>query len=338
MARYGAMDEETPRTPETGGTPVIEDEHGGEHGYGIGAVARMIGVPIPTLRTWNLRYGIGASGRSPGGHRRYSAADLRRLREMHRLIRAGYVPADAASSALAPRPAPRPEPMEPSPAVVGRRGSGPALAGARAPEGEGVPTAARLVGAAAALDAVAVADGIGAALARHGVEWTWGRLVLPAFAAICRGQAETGRGVEVEHLFSDRLMAALNALSARPARPVHPRPVLLACAEDEQHSLPIHALAAALSSERGVETRMLGARTPSSALAGAVRRLHPVAVVVWSQMRETGDPAPLAALPRQRPSGRIIVGGTGWWDGLPPHVIRVSTFHEAVSQVMAALV
>ncbi|WP_084518029.1 MerR family transcriptional regulator [Microtetraspora niveoalba] len=333
------MDEDKRRTPETEGVPVIE------HGYGIGAVSRMVGVPIPTLRTWNLRYGIGASGRSPGGHRRYSPADLRCLREMSRLVRSGHMPADAARLALALRQAAQQESVRSFPAVAVERASGhpaeraagPGEVEERGTRGEGIPTAARLMGAAAALDAHAVAEAVGAALDRYGVEWMWHRLALPVFATICRRQAETGRGVEVEHLFTDRLMAALNALSARPVRPVHPRPVLLACAEDEQHSLPIHALAAALSSERGVETRMLGARTPSSALAAAIRRLNPVAVVVWSQRRETGDPAPLAALPRQRPSSRVIVGGPGWWDGLPSHVIRVSTFREAVAQVMAAL-
>ncbi|GAA3414757.1 hypothetical protein GCM10018952_36550 [Streptosporangium vulgare] len=38
-----------------------------EPAYGIGAVARRLGVPAPTLRTWNLRYGVGPSRRSPGG-------------------------------------------------------------------------------------------------------------------------------------------------------------------------------------------------------------------------------------------------------------------------------
>src|SRR3954467_11332538 len=71
-----------------------------EPGYGIGAVARRLGVPPPTLRTWNLRYGIGPSRRSPGGHRRYDDADLRRLEEMNRLIHAGMPPADAARQAL----------------------------------------------------------------------------------------------------------------------------------------------------------------------------------------------------------------------------------------------
>ncbi|MEV4460806.1 MerR family transcriptional regulator, partial [Microbispora sp. NPDC049633] len=77
-----------------------------EPGYGIGAVSRRLGVPASTLRTWNLRYGIGPSRRSPGGHRRYDDADLRRLEEMNRLIRAGMPPADAARQALRPRSAP----------------------------------------------------------------------------------------------------------------------------------------------------------------------------------------------------------------------------------------
>ncbi|MGW5163081.1 MerR family transcriptional regulator, partial [Nonomuraea wenchangensis] len=37
-----------------------------EAGYGIGAVSRLLGVPAPTLRTWNLRYGLGPSRRSAG--------------------------------------------------------------------------------------------------------------------------------------------------------------------------------------------------------------------------------------------------------------------------------
>lgn len=62
-----------------------------EAGYGIGAVSRLLGVPAPTLRTWNLRYGLGPSRRSAGGHRRYDAADLHRLREMKRQIGRAHV-------------------------------------------------------------------------------------------------------------------------------------------------------------------------------------------------------------------------------------------------------
>src|SRR3954447_13935490 len=89
-----------------------------EPGYGIGAVARRLGVPAPTLRTWNLRYGIGPSRRSPGGHRRYDVGDLRRLEEMNRLIRTGVPAADAAREVLrggAPPAAPLQDPQRETP-------------------------------------------------------------------------------------------------------------------------------------------------------------------------------------------------------------------------------
>ncbi|MET8332122.1 MerR family transcriptional regulator [Streptosporangium canum] len=323
---------------------------GEEPGYGIGAVARRLGVPAPTLRTWNLRYGIGPSRRSPGGHRRYDAGDLRRLEEMNRLIRAGVPAADAAREVLRAPVAP----------VEGRAGGGPASVPPngtdrptlppvpRDPDRETfppappearteIPTAAMLARAAVALDSQAVADWIGAALDRHGVMWTWENLVRPVFETICRRQAETGASIEVEHLFSDRVLAALARLVERPARPVNERPVLLACAEDEQHSLPIYALAAALTVDHHVETRVLGARTPYPALADAMRRLGPAAVFVWSQIPSTGDPAPLASLPLLRPASRVIAGGGGWWGGLPPSVPHVTSFRDALTRISAAL-
>ncbi|MGW6499988.1 MerR family transcriptional regulator [Nonomuraea angiospora] len=292
-----------------------------EPGYGIGAVARRLGVPAPTLRTWNLRYGLGPSRRSPGGHRRYDTADLRRLEEMNRLIRQGVAPADAARQAL-------------------RLGDGEAAVAAeprvtRAP-GAAVPSADMLARSAAVLDGHALDEGLAGALARHGVVWTWQNLVLPVFVTISAGQARTGAGIEVEHLFSDRLMAALYPLLARPPVPVNDRMALLACAEDEQHSLPVYALAAALATGCRVESRVLGARTPRGALAGAVRVLAPAVVFVWSQQAVTGDPAALSALPGSRPPYRLVLGGPGWWGEPPRGAVRVASLEEAMARVADA--
>ncbi|MEV7968069.1 MerR family transcriptional regulator [Sphaerisporangium sp. NPDC088356] len=346
------MDE---RTGEVTGDPVDEGPS-----YGIGAVARRLGVPAPTLRTWNLRYGIGPSHRSPGGHRRYDAADLLRLEEMHRLIRAGLPPAEAAQAALRPRPEVtktaeipgQARPEEPGPAGPGRPSApvdqvgqvgqadhkAPEARAVRPERGARVPTAAALARAALNLDGDAVVTGLGAALGERGVAWTWERLVLPVFDTITRRQASTGAGVEIEHLFSERLLSVLSERTGRPARPTHPRAILLACAEDEQHSLPVYALAATLSTAEGLETRVLGPRTPYSALADAMRRLGPLVVFVWSQLDLTGDPAPLQALPALRPSSRIIVGGPGWWDErLPAGVSRAFSLEDAVAQVRATV-
>ncbi|MER5628735.1 MerR family transcriptional regulator [Streptosporangium sp. NPDC002544] len=298
-----------------------------EPGYGIGAVSRRLGVPAPTLRTWNLRYGVGPSRRSPGGHRRYDTRDLWRLEEMNRLIRSGVPPSDAAREVL------RIEAVPPAAPEVSTEEI-PSFPLAERP---GIPTAAMLARAAMTLDSRTVHDWVEASLARHGVPWTWERLVMPVFETICDRQAESGASVEIEHLFSDRLLAALIRLTARPARPVNTRPVLLACAEDEQHSLPIYALAATLTTEHQVETRVLGARTPYPALADAMRRLGPSVVFVWSQLSATGDPAPLASLPVLRPPSLVVAGGMGWREGLPVSVPHVTSFQDALTRVLTAL-
>ena len=44
--------------------------------YRINAVAEMTGVPAPTLRAWERRYGIPRPGRSESSYRLYSDADV----------------------------------------------------------------------------------------------------------------------------------------------------------------------------------------------------------------------------------------------------------------------
>jgi len=63
--------------------------------YSIGAVARMLGVPTATLRTWEERYDVVMPERSPGGHRLYSRDQVEQLRFVLRNIESGLQPADA---------------------------------------------------------------------------------------------------------------------------------------------------------------------------------------------------------------------------------------------------
>jgi DNA-binding transcriptional MerR regulator len=63
--------------------------------FSIGAVARMLGVPAPTLRTWEERYGVVVPLRSPAGHRLYSRQQLEQLRFLRDGISSGLSSADA---------------------------------------------------------------------------------------------------------------------------------------------------------------------------------------------------------------------------------------------------
>ena len=63
--------------------------------FSIGAVARMLGIPVATLRTWEDRYGVVVPERSAGGHRLYSRQHLEWLRFLRDRVSADLSAADA---------------------------------------------------------------------------------------------------------------------------------------------------------------------------------------------------------------------------------------------------
>ncbi|QSB15559.1 MerR family transcriptional regulator [Natronosporangium hydrolyticum] len=80
----------TPTAPDSG-----DQEISGQPLYSIGAVARMVNVPTPTLRTWHERYGVVVPTRSEGGHRLYSRDQVEQLRYLADQVAAGLSPSDA---------------------------------------------------------------------------------------------------------------------------------------------------------------------------------------------------------------------------------------------------
>src|SRR5215472_10811794 len=63
--------------------------------YSISAVARMIGVPGATLRTWEERYALVVPERNAKGHRLYSRAQVEQLRFVKVRMAEGMTAADA---------------------------------------------------------------------------------------------------------------------------------------------------------------------------------------------------------------------------------------------------
>ncbi len=64
--------------------------------YPIGAVSTLTGLPPSTIRSWERRYGLAASARSPGGGRRYTEADVAHLVLLRRATQTGLAIGDAA--------------------------------------------------------------------------------------------------------------------------------------------------------------------------------------------------------------------------------------------------
>lgn len=318
----------------------------------VATVARRLGVAPSTLRTWDRRYGLGPSEHAPGRARRYAPADVARLELMQRLIGRGARPADAAARATAaeiptdggPRSAAAeadaadvvsrladassPGPTEADHAgVAGRRrrpggpGAGLALPGAD-------PQARGLARAALRLDTDAVDDLLDASLTRRGVVATWEDLLAPVLVALGHRWERTGDGIEVEHALSAAVAQALGRVRRHARRPRNVRPLLLACAPDDGHTLPLLVLSAALA-EREVSARVLGARLPARSLADAVRRTGPAGVFVWAQLSDTADVQLLADVPRLEPPALVVAGGPGWPHDLPPWVRRSLSLRHA---------
>ncbi|GII24878.1 MerR family transcriptional regulator [Planosporangium mesophilum] len=302
-----------------------------------GAAARRLGVAVTTLRSWHQRYGLGPSGHEHGHHRRYTGDDLARLVLMQRLVTAGVAPAEAARWARrSPRDAPVPAPS-PGSALnpAARSGGGYTLA-----LGDADPAARGLARAALRLDVLAVRDLVAAAVADRGVVGAWDEVLCPVLVALGVRAAAAAELVEVEHALSGCVSAVFASLASAPsAQPARERPVriLLACADEEQHSLPTEALAAALA-ERGIPSRVLGARVPPTALRAAVRRTGPVAVLLWAHSIATADPAQLNGLLSGRGRPAVVAAGGPGWDAatVPSGVVLPATLVEAVELFVAA--
>jgi DNA-binding transcriptional MerR regulator len=330
-----ADDEPVPGEPSANLAPELAEAR-----LTVAAVARRLGVAPATLRTWDRRYGLGPTLHSAGSHRRYSRSDIARLEAMRRLVLDGVPPADAARLAVEQVSRPRDD-DRPPPGPSGRLGP---LDGVRSggPGGRvlalpgGTAETRGLARAAMALDSASIRAAVERAVAEHGVVPTWTDLLCPVLVAVGERWATTGEGVEVEHLLAETAGSALRAVGPAP-EPRNGRPVLLACAPEEQHSLPLAALAAALA-ERGIGARLLGGGLPLMALRAAVRRTGPAALMVWAHAAATADVQVLDAMPVLRPPVAVLAGGVGWVGRrLPARVTYVPDLAAAVGLVTRAI-
>jgi MerR family transcriptional regulator, light-induced transcriptional regulator len=310
-----------------------------DSGLSAGQAARRIGVAVTTVRTWDRRYGLGPAVRQPGRHRRYDRRDLARLTLMRRLTSDGVAPAEAARIA---RDSPHlRDPRQADGATVLAEQEGPAeqegagteegaaaLEGATEREGAAARgTAKGLRRAAMALDPGDVDRILDHALS-DGVARGWLTVIAPALRHIGSQHAVAGRYIAAEHLLSRAVSAALARVPRPPGRPRN----LLACAPEEQHSLPLEALAAALA-DSGIPSRMLGARVPANALRDALARTGPAAVLIWAHAPETADHGQLAAAAGARPRPAVVAAcGPGWDpESLPPGVLCTDGFRDALA-------
>jgi excisionase family DNA binding protein len=222
-------------------------------GLSIREAAELLGVPAPTIRSWERRYRL-LGPRTSGGHRRYGEPDLRLIARLRDEIAGGLPAAEAAALAKASA-AVRPDLLIDA-----------------------------IVTAAADLDPgtiIAVADRSARLL---DVDRTVEEVLLPALRAIGQAWATGGCGVAHEHEATSALTGWLHSRRHTITAAASRGPVLLGCGPDELHTVGLEALALLLTS-RGIACHVLGAQTPADALVSAVGQLGPEAVVVSAQLR-----------------------------------------------------
>ena len=266
-------------------------------------VAQRLGVTPATLRTWHHRYDLGPTGRTTGGHRRYSRGDLERLDRMRHLTADGIGVAEAARLSHQPpilpphRRVPEHEDRSAHIAAPAARLE-PARRGRRGPRsGRHRADRRRNTSRARRRPDVDRPDHPRPAPGR--------RTIRP----LRRWHPVRARPVRVDPGRTRR---------RRPARPsLGPRAAGLVAAPDgEQHLLP-YALAAGLA-EMNRPSVLLGASVPAAALVAAAVRVAPAVIFRGSMTRPpprvdlTGAPT---ATSRTGPA--LVLGGAGWPRRLP---------------------
>ena len=261
-------------------------------GVVIAEAARMLGVPMPTLRSWELRYGIPASSRRSGQHRRYSPAELNALRLMRDEIARGRRAGAAAKTVR--------ELIElegPIAELINR-----VLAGAQRLDRKGI----RLV-----LDDAAATLGLATCI---------DDVMLPALRQVGDWWAIGQCDAAPERVATDAVRSWLDEGAARAPASAIPRPILLACGPVDSHTVGLESLALLLR-HAGWPCRLLGTRTPTAALTAAVKERNAAAVVVVSHLA-TGKRGAVASIEAVADMGvKVFRAGNAFIADSPRHRI-----------------
>jgi DNA-binding transcriptional MerR regulator len=232
----------------------------------IAAVSELLDIPIPTIRSWERRYGFPMPARTGGRHRRYGPAEAEQLRRVRDEVARGHPTHEAVRL----------------------------VRDAATAEGPAAVLLRRFVDEAMRLDP----DGLRAALhdaaEAIGVDPAIRDIVLPGMREMGdrwrAGVCDTAH----EHLATESVRVWLARQSALAPPAFRAAPIVLACGPKDLHTIGLEAFGVILA-RRGWPLRVLGSLTPVDSLMTAVRVARAEAAVVTSQRSATRRPA-VAAL------------------------------------------
>ena len=269
----------------------------GETAYvSIGGLSRATGVPIETLRTWELRYGFPTSVRKPSGHRQFAVAHVERIRRiagaLERGLRAGeVVPAtDAVLEALLDT-----VPVKP----VSR--------------GQALPFDEKgFVEVVRKFDADRLMRSLHSELSQQDPLAYLETRIVPCLEVIGAAWEKGDIDISHEHFASERISDVLRGARLRFEETATGPLVVLATLPGEPHGLGIQ-MAALVLSARGLRVLSLGTEVPIAEIAALAGRTEASAVGVSVSVSSSKmAPTALASL-RSELSRKIelVVGGGG---------------------------
>lgn len=215
----------------------------------------MLGIPQPTLRSWEIRYGFPRASRSAGGHRRYSDEGLTQLRLMRDAIAQGKRAGDASRYV-------------------------------RLMLDQDNPQLERITGVLAATrsgDAGSFRKILDASHLDLGLAATLDQVLMPAMRQVGEWWESGACDVSQEHFATATARSWLARVTVMAGIVTYEPPILIACGPHDMHTLGLEALAALLA-ERQRGSRILGARTSEQTLVAAVNASTDPSVVIVSHL------------------------------------------------------
>lgn len=303
--------------------------------YNIRAVERLTGVPAPTLRSWERRYGFPSPSRTLTARRLYSAGEIDMIRWVKSQTESGLSVGqamkwvrDGLASPMLVSATPEisdPPPVEPPAAPMLTETTG---------------LARLLLDAVVAYDEPRAEEALSTAFARQPADVVITDVIRPVMVEVgerwARGELSVTHEHFASHLVRRRLFAMLAQQPASAGGPL----VVLACVPGEQHEMGLLMLALFLR-WAGLHTVYLGADVPVEDLVRCLRETNAAAICLSAI--SPPSVAPLRQLAQiLRTAGAtttIFAGGDAALVAELPSQIHVprGSLHAVAEQVAAAV-
>jgi methanogenic corrinoid protein MtbC1 len=280
----------------------------------------MTGVPAPTMRSWERRYGFPTPSRTMTARRLYSDADVQAIRWVREQTERGLSVAQAIEWAIkggaqaAPSALPSPAAPPAPPLLV-----------------------ERLLAAVTTYDEQGFEAVLNTAFAGHAADVVLLELLTPALVEVGERWASGNLPVAAEHFCTNLIRRRLLSLLAAQPQLSHRLSAALACLPGEQHEIGLLMLALFLRWS-GVQVYYLGMDMPAQDLVvmAAGRNVDVVCLSAGSEAWLTALEDVVAGLRRAGSGARIYAGGRGLRGRATPDGVKVlnGDLREAVEVIV----